>query len=177
MLSTATVTITAVCSAIALLLLLVLVISKMCPRSSTPLPTIQPLAHHREHRLEQLQHPSLLDDSSQLLVPGSISEPNNSSVCLLPATPPPDSPGSRGHQSPSNHRTHSVTSHSTRNTRNNHNQHTLRGVPHGPHSQIQIMMPAPLALNTAASTSTLSIVDKWLSAGTRTLKCSYYKRL
>lgn len=175
MLSTETVTITAVCSAIALLLL-VLGISKMCSRSSTPLPTIQPLAHHREHHLEQLQHPSILDDSSQLLVPGTISEPNNSSVCLLPATPPPDSPGSRGHQSPSNptHRTHSVTSHSTRN---NHNQNTLRGVPHGPHSQIQIMMPAPLALNTAASTSTLSIVDKWLSAGTRTLKCSYYKRL
>lgn len=158
MLSKETVIIITVCSAITLLLIVLVISSRYSPPSA-PLPTIQPLAHHRE----QLQN-SLLESSSQLLVP-SIGELNNSTACLLPTTPPPppDSPDRPSrHQSPSSsaRRSRSAGSHGTKNSCNRY------GVPHGPHSQIQIMLPAPLALN-AASNSTLSIVDKWASASTR----------
>jgi len=157
MLSKEAVIIIAVCSAITFLLI-VLVIYKRYSPSSTPLPTIQPLAHHREHNLEQFQNPihtPLLEDTSQLSVP------NNSTVSLFPTTPP-----SGPRRSPSNtpHRSRSITTHSTKNS---HNRHIIRGVPHGPHSQIQIVLPAPLALYADASSSTLSLADKWASAGIR----------
>ena len=134
-----------VCSATTLLLIVIILIINRCSSPSTPLPTIQPLAHHRERHLAQSQNPY----------------PNNSTVCLLPATPSPpiNSPPSRPHRLPSNptHRSRSVTSHSTKNSRNR------RGVPHGPHGEIQIVLPAPLALyaGPGPSTSTLSLVDKW----------------
>ncbi|KAJ7462625.1 hypothetical protein B0H11DRAFT_1815615 [Mycena galericulata] len=54
----------------------------------------------------------------------------------------------------------------SRNSRN-----TIRGVPHGPHSQVQIVLPAPLAFNDRISLyetpSRLSLVDQWAPMAVR----------
>ncbi|KAJ7275289.1 hypothetical protein B0H12DRAFT_250461 [Mycena haematopus] len=55
----------------------------------------------------------------------------------------------------------------SRQSRNNaRNIPTVRGVPHGPHSQVQIVLPAPLAFNSDrlsvhGNSSRLSMVDQW----------------
>ncbi|KAJ7139875.1 hypothetical protein C8R44DRAFT_867973 [Mycena epipterygia] len=60
----------------------------------------------------------------------------------------------------------SVGSSGSRNSRN-----TIRGVPHGPHSQIQIILPAPLAFNDRVSihesSPRFSVVDQWAPAAVR----------
>ncbi|KAJ7835302.1 hypothetical protein B0H13DRAFT_2108436 [Mycena leptocephala] len=54
----------------------------------------------------------------------------------------------------------------SRQTRN-----TIRGVPHGPHNQMQIVLPAPLAFNDRMSihenSPRLSVVDQWAPAAVR----------
>ncbi|KAJ7071271.1 hypothetical protein C8F01DRAFT_1109817 [Mycena amicta] len=52
----------------------------------------------------------------------------------------------------------------SRNSRN-----TIRGVPHGPHSQVQIVLPAPLAFNDRLSIHERSygVVDQWAPAAVR----------
>lgn len=134
MLSKGTVIIIAVCSAISLVFI-VLVITHWYSPPSTPLPNIQPLAHYRE---QHLNNSSI--NTCQLFIP-TISEPSSSTLSLLPDSP-------------------STPSSSPRRSRS---AGTRRGVPHGPHSQIDIILPAPLAL-TDGSHSTVSIVDKWVSA-------------
>lgn len=78
------------------------------------------------------------------------------------------------------------SSHSTIRTKNS--RHTLRGTPHGPHSQIQIVLPAPLGsgLNSDGASRRLSrfegegydrtsVVDRWMSPGTITrVYCANY---
>lgn len=138
----------AVCSAITILFI-VLIISCRYSRPSTPLPSIQPLAHHRVQLLEQLQNPLTL--LQQPMVPSTSKS--------LPPDPPPK------HLSPSNfeRRSHSAASCSTKNShvRSGH------GVPHSPLSQIEIVLPVPLALNVRPGVATKStIADRWASAGT-----------
>ena len=147
MLSKEAVIIIAVCSAITLLLI-VLIISRRYSRPSTPLPSIQPLAHHRVQLVEQLQNPSTFLQQPIYVVPGTTSKP-------LPPDPP------LKHLSPSNLESHSATSCSTKNSQ------VRPGVPHGPLSEIEIILPVPLALNVRRGVATKSaIADRWASAGT-----------
>ncbi|KAJ7706442.1 hypothetical protein B0H17DRAFT_630018 [Mycena rosella] len=49
-------------------------------------------------------------------------------------------------------------------------RNSIRGVPHGPHSQVQIILPAPLAFNDRISTyesPRLSVVDQWAPIAVR----------
>lgn len=145
MLSKGVVIIIAICSAITFLFL-VLIISRRCTQSSTPLPTRQPLAHHRSQYLEQLQiFPTTLLHQS--------TTPRNSTIHLLPTTPQSSNPSSR-HHSPSTLtlelQSHSVVSHTTKNS---------RGVPYG---RIKVVLPTPLALAAGRGAST---ADHWVSAG------------
>ncbi|KAJ7169633.1 hypothetical protein C8R46DRAFT_1089445 [Mycena filopes] len=53
----------------------------------------------------------------------------------------------------------------SRNSRQN-----IRGVPHGPHSEVQIILPAPLAFNDRTSyheSARLSVVDQWAPMAVR----------
>ncbi|KAJ7102176.1 hypothetical protein B0H15DRAFT_316495 [Mycena belliarum] len=43
----------------------------------------------------------------------------------------------------------------------------IRGVPHGPHSQVQIVLPAPLAFGDVSNSSRLSVVDQWAPMAVR----------
>jgi hypothetical protein len=152
-----TVVIIAVCSTITLLFI-VLIIIRRYSRPSTPLPTIQPLAHQRVQLLEQfkLKKPSSSStlSSQQPIVPSTTSKP-------LPA-PPPDP--SSGHLSPSNfeRRSHSAGSSSSKNS---HRNVRPGRVPHL--SRIEIVLPVPLALNVRPGVATkATIADRWASAGT-----------
>jgi hypothetical protein len=147
MLSKEVVVIIAVCSAIATLLI-ILIISRRYSRPSTPLPSIQPLAHHRVLLVEPLQNHSTL---LQRPIPSTTSKP------LLPISP--DSPSR--HLSPSKIESHSAASCSTKNS------HVRPGVPHGPLNQIEIILPVPLALNVRRGVAPKSaLADRWASAGT-----------
>ena len=134
----------AVCSAIAILFI-VLIITCRYPRPSTPLPSIQPLAHHRVQLLEQLQNPSTVSLLQQPIIPSTTSKPL-----------PPD-PTSK-HLSPGSH---SATSCSTKNS----HVRPGYGVPHGPLSRIEIVLPVPLALTPGVATKS-TIADRWASVGT-----------
>ena len=152
MLSKAAVIIISACSSVTILFI-VLIIIRRYSRKSTPLPSIQPLAHHRVRLLDQLQNSSTLTLLQQPIhvVPSTTSKP-------LPPMPP-DLPLKR--PSPSNIESHSAASCSTKNS-------NLRpGVPHGPLSQIEIVLPVPLALNVRQGVPTKpAIADRWASAGT-----------
>ena len=125
----------AICSAIAILFI-VLIISRQCTQPSAPLPNIQPLAHHRSQYLEQLQNSS----TTLLKQP---TTPRKYTIPLLSATPqPPDPPSPQSH---------SALSHSTKSSR-----HT---------SQIEVVLPAPLALIAGPGASTSTIADNWALAG------------
>ena len=113
---------------------------------STPFPPVQPLAHHRHH-----QH---------LTAPSKVS--------LLPDSLPPPSPSL---QSPSSSDNGHLAVHSllkpssSRSTL--HSKSSLRGTPHGPHSQIQIILPAPLSqelLPELPSSQRGGVVDSWVTS-------------
>ena len=141
----------AVSSAITFLFI-VLIISCRYSRPSTPLPSIQPLAHHRVQLLEQLQNSSSSTLLQQPIVPSTTNKPL-----------PPDPPSRHLIPSNSERRSHSATSCSTKNS----HARPGHGVPHGPLSQIEIILPVPLALNTRPGIATKStIADRWASAGT-----------
>ena len=136
----------AVCSAITILLVVIIIIRRYS-RPSTPLPSIQPLAHHRVQLVEQLQNTSTLLLQHIYVVPSATSK--------MSPDPPPK------HLPPSNVESHSAASCSTKNS------HVRLGVPHGPLSQIEIVMPVPLALNVRRGVATKpAIADRWASAGT-----------
>lgn len=142
MLSQAALIIIGVCSSITLLLI-VLIISRRYSRQSTPLPSIQPLAHHRVQLVDQLQNASTVTLLQQPIhvVSSTTSKP-------LPPVPP-DLPS-----------THSAASCSTKNT-------GRPGVPHGPLSQIEIVLPVPLALNVRQGAAAKPVIaDRWTSVGT-----------
>lgn len=51
-------------------------------------------------------------------------------------------------------------------------RNTIRGVPHGPHSQVQVVLPAPLAFNNDRmsiheNSARFSVVDQWAPAAVR----------
>ena len=149
MLSKEAVIVISVCSTITLLSI-VLILSRRHSRQSTPLPSIQPLAHHRVRLVDQLQNAStvtLLQQPIHQVLPNTTSKP-------LPPMPP-DLPSKRNIES------HSAASCSTKNS------YARPGVPHGPLSQIEIVLPVPLALNVREGIGTKSaIADRWASAGT-----------
>ena len=151
MLSKEAVIIIAVCSAITILLI-VLIIIRRYSRPSTPLPSIQPLAHHRVQLVEQLQN-----SSTSLQKPIQVVPSTTTSKALPPM--PPDQPSK--YRSPSNLEAHSAASCSTTKS------HIRPGVPHGPLGQIEIVLPVPLALNVRRGVGTKSVIaDRWASAGT-----------
>jgi hypothetical protein len=124
----------AVCSAITTLFI-VLIIIRRYSRPSTPLPSIQPLAHHRVQLVQQLQNPSI-----HIVVPSTTSK-------HLPISADPHS----------KIESHSAASCSTKNSR----------VPHGPLSEMEIVLPVPLALNVRRGAATKYVVaDRWTSGGT-----------
>jgi hypothetical protein len=152
MLSKAAVIIITACSSITLLFI-VLIINRRYSRQSTPLPSIQPLAHHRVQLVDQLQNSSTLTLLQQPIhvVTGTTSKP-------LPPMPP-DLPSKRTLLS--NIESQSAASCSTKNS------YVRPGLPHGPLSQIEIILPVPLALNARQGVGTKSaIADRWASVGT-----------
>ena len=152
MLSTEAVIIITACSSLTLFLI-VLIASRRCSRQSTPLPSIQPLAHHRVQLVDQLQNSSTLSLLQQPIqvVPNTTGKP-------LPPMPP-DLPSKR--RLPSNFESHSAASCSTKNSQ------VRPGLPHGPLSRIEIVLPVPLALNVGQGAATKSaIADRWAAAGT-----------
>ncbi|KAJ7783507.1 hypothetical protein DFH07DRAFT_189075 [Mycena maculata] len=118
----------------------------------------------------ELQLPNLPFDASSTSLStaetaGSSSPPLDSSFSHTPRQ-------SRSSSSTRPHRPRPLSVGSTgssaisRNSRN-----TIRGMPHGPHSQVQIVLPAPLAFNDRTpyyeSPSRLSIVDQWAPVAVR----------
>jgi hypothetical protein len=154
MLSQEAVIIITACSSITLLFFVVLIIRRRHSRQSTPLPGIQPLAHHRVQLVDQLQNSSTLTLLQQpIQVVPSTSKP-------LPPMPP-DLHSKRVLPSNTGIESHSAASCSTKNSL------VRPGVPHGPLSQIEIVLPVPLALNVRQGVATKSaIADRWASAGT-----------
>ena len=159
-----------VCGAFAILILLCLLL-RARRSGATPLPPIQPLAHHRQ----QLAPPpnfgphssrsSLLPNKSH---PSSFLPVSTDDVTLSPVSPlsPPlpsrsfqdltsssflssetDLPSTPPHSSPRRTRPLSTSSLITAGTLISRpaSHHTLRGVPHASYNQIQIVLPAPLA--------------------------------
>ncbi|KJA29388.1 hypothetical protein HYPSUDRAFT_196754 [Hypholoma sublateritium FD-334 SS-4] len=105
---------------------------------ASPLPPVQALAHHRAQQLTKL-------DGIWLLSPPPPSRPK-SGVHSFPVSSSHD-PIPRMPRTPSSsrHRPLSVaSSHSTLRSKSTR-QSTVRGTPHGPHSQLQIVLPTPLA--------------------------------
>ncbi|CAA7266641.1 unnamed protein product [Cyclocybe aegerita] len=129
-------------------------------------------------------HPARPGSSSSL---GS-SDPGHGSPRSSPLEPPrhmrssSSSPGSAPRSRPLS----VSSSHSTLHSKTS--RHTMRGVPHGPHSQVQIVLPTPLAVDLSASasgdfasqrrvsrfdtTDRRSIVDRWVSPSAMTLQPS-----
>ena len=138
--------IVAVCSAITTLFI-ALIIVRRYTGPSTPLPSIQPLAHHRVQLMEQLQNPSALQPI-HVLVPSTTSKPISAD------------PSSR-HLSPGKIESHSAASCSTKNS------HVRPGIPHGRLSEMEIVLPVPLALNVGRGAATkYAVADRWTSGGT-----------
>lgn len=119
-----------------------------------PLPPVQALAHHREQQLTKLDGIWLLSPPAVYPAPGRPKSVPSSSSHTLPGTP-----------SSSRHRPLSVaSSHSTLRSKSTR-QSTIRGTPHGPYNQLQIVLPAPLAPmhGTASNPRRKSAVDQWVS--------------
>ena len=155
----------AVPAAVGLLLTLVLlrVLARRRRRArARPLPPVQALAHHREQQLTKL-------DGIWLLSPPAAAAPGRPKSAV-PSFPLPFSsshtlPRTPSTPSSSRHRPLSVaSSHSTLRSKSTR-QSTIRGTPHGPHSQLQIVLPAPLAPTHGASVDSRrkSAVDQWVS--------------
>lgn len=179
-----------VCASIAGLVLLVSLGRALLSRfsSSTPLPPVQPLALHRVQQVRihtELQRnpasylsppPVFSQGSKSSLLDYDISEDQSSgksedsprqspytysSVAHLAQSTPNSTPS--GSRSISSHNTHA-----SRRTRNN----MIHGTPHGPCSNIEIILPAPLAFGSHEATvdrphmnlvRTPSFVDQWVT--------------
>ncbi|KDR85208.1 hypothetical protein GALMADRAFT_333663 [Galerina marginata CBS 339.88] len=121
-------------------------------------------------------HPARPGSSSSL---GS-SEPGHPPPPTSPhLDPPPPFPRS-GSSSPGRRSRPLSTASSHSTIYSKASRHTLRGTPHGPHSQIQIILPTPLGTETGGdvtaqrrisrfdtdSVDRRSIADRWISPGT-----------
>jgi len=153
-------------------------------RHARPLPPVQPLAHYRQHQLAYFeatfnQPLSISGSKSSLLgiYSGECPKPAPEAESLL--RPPPITHSSFAGQSkslpglrtddqflPHHHRPISLASSKSRLS-------SWRGLPHRFNSQVQVVMPAPLApgVTPASSPRNLSdldhtsIVDQWVLAG------------
>jgi hypothetical protein len=200
-----------------LLYILRLLIRSRRRNIATPLPPIQPLAHHREQQIPKIefwqelprQKFGLHSSRSSLLPkpsrPSSFVLVSTDDVSLSPVSPlspdppPPlpsrsfqdlssssfissetDLPATPPHQSrqssPRRPRPLSTSSLNTAGTLISRpaSRHTLRGVPHAPYNQIQIVLPTPLAPSLYRRASLqgvlpdpdrLSTVDMWVPVG------------
>ncbi|GLB36366.1 hypothetical protein LshimejAT787_0306540 [Lyophyllum shimeji] len=160
-------------------------------RPAVPLPPVQPLAHRRPTKLDTsydapLLHnhsrpPSTVPSYSPKTPDGSYSPrlslpipafPSSSSLQSSDSSQPSpsrESPRSRAGPLPRPLSAASVTSISRRSSR-----HAVRGIPHAPHSQVQIILPTPLAPAlqrppgrgaTHIESDRMSLVDKWVPVG------------
>lgn len=153
---------------LAAVLLRVLARRRRAARAS-PLPPVQALAHHREQQLTKLDGIWLLSPPAAYAVPSRPSRPSRpkSAVHSLPL-PHSHDPAPRLPRTPSSsrHRPLSVASSQSTLRSKSTRQSTIRGTPHGPHSQLQIILPAPLAPMRTASPHHLprrkSAVDQWV---------------
>lgn len=147
---------------LAAVLLRVLARRRRAARAS-PLPPVQALAHHREQQLTKLDGIWLLSPPAAY---GTASRPK-SAVHSLPL-PHSHDPAPRLPRTPSSsrHRPLSVASSQSTLRSKSTRQSTIRGTPHGPHSQLQIILPAPLAPMRGTSPHHLprrkSAVDQWV---------------
>ncbi|KAF5377680.1 hypothetical protein D9615_005210 [Tricholomella constricta] len=190
-LSRTTLIIVVVCASLAglaIVLLTVKLLRSRRRRPAAPLPPVQPLAHRRTTKFETYYDTPLLYNNSRptssippntpdrldtpLPVPifPSSSDSFHSSDSGLPApsrpTPPPRPLSSV-----------SVISNGIPALSHRTSRQTLRGVPHNPHSRVQIILPAPLAPSLQRPQSRqcnsrrdidsdrMSFVDKWVPVG------------
>ncbi|RDB29247.1 hypothetical protein Hypma_015292 [Hypsizygus marmoreus] len=179
MLSRTTLIVVVVCVSVAAIVAVVFLVRLLRARRDrpAPLPPVQPLAHrgvpkygpplivHKPSRPPS----SIADDLSRSSPDPRLSRPLpsfhssadslHSADSSSPRRPPrPLSSASGGSNQPLAHRT---------------SRHTLRGVPHSPHSHVQIVLPAPLApaLHSRSrpgsvryemdNSDRISLVDKW----------------
>ncbi|KAF9455560.1 hypothetical protein BDZ94DRAFT_1316108 [Collybia nuda] len=184
-LSHTTLIIVAVCASVAgvVVVYVALQLARSLQRRRTqfvaaPLPPKQPLAHHRA-KLE-VDRPWFSDPDSLSLSSPMTTEPR----LLLPnpsfhdLTPSPSSSESHLSQPtpPSRPRPPRPLSQVSVASSSPSRRHTLRGVPHAPHNQVQIVLPAPLApglaprsrpgsLHRDTDSDRYSVVDKWVPVG------------
>lgn len=169
-----TIPIVASVGAVAVLTLIVLVFCRRRRKSSTAFPPVQPLAHHREQRLESgLQATNYLSPpTSNLSLPSrkhSFATETSEDVLPLPngqsssslahgssdADPLPVALHSRTSRRVT--RPKSMSSIASRRSSRSH----IRGTPHGPHSQIEIVLPTPLASQYSVNYLPENIADSW----------------
>ncbi|KAJ7655067.1 hypothetical protein DFH06DRAFT_489569 [Mycena polygramma] len=96
--------------------------------------------------------------------------PHPASAADSPFPPARQSRSASSSSGPSRPRPLSMGSNSN-SAMSRHSRHNIRGTPHGPLSQVEIIMPAPLAFNDRTSihdnSSRLSVVDQWAPAAVR----------
>ncbi|KAJ7786053.1 hypothetical protein B0H16DRAFT_1489007 [Mycena metata] len=117
-----------------------------------------------------LYHPRSFDTSSSSLSTAETGEsptsPLTSTNDSLPQPRPTSSSSRNNRRSRPLSVGSNVSSAVSRNSR-----HNIRGVPHGPHSQVQIVLPAPLAFNDRMSyhepSARFSVVDQWAPMAVR----------
>ena len=185
-LSQQTTVIVIVCASFACLVLLASLYRVLLSRCSTsaPLPPVQPLALHREHArihaelrtgsTSHLSPPPVFSPGSKSSLPDShVTEDQASSVSGDSPKQPSASPStysSVAHlANPSGSRSiSSYNTYASRRTRHN----AINGPPHGPRSNIDIILPAPLASGLHQATvgqphmkwvRTPSFVDQWVT--------------
>ncbi len=159
--------------------------------SSAPLPPIQPLAHHRHLELQTNPSTSTYLTPPRVISPGSktslldsdLSEGQTSPSVTgedspnhflpsrsSPARLAPQAPQSLFNSTPS--RSRSISSHNTSASRRSRHR-TIHGTPHSPRSNIEIILPLPLASGLHQTmvdqpqknlARTPSFVDQWVTA-------------
>ncbi|KAF8078392.1 hypothetical protein FPV67DRAFT_1775604 [Lyophyllum atratum] len=198
-LSRTTLIIVVVCASLAGLLVVALAVKLLrsaTRRPAAPLPPMQPLAHHRITKFETLYDTPLLRNNSRspstipslyspstpdglgpprLPIPAFPSSSSlHSSDSNLPSPSRASSRSRRIHPPPRPLSTASVISNGNPALSRSASRNTIRGVPHSPHGQVQIILPTPLAPSLQRPLSLrghiiepdrLSLVDKWIPVG------------
>ncbi|KAG5648147.1 hypothetical protein DXG03_006101 [Asterophora parasitica] len=180
-LSRTTTVIVAVCAAVAGLLLVLFAFNFLRSRRrrpTAPLPPVQPLAHRRLTKYESYYDTPLLHSASR--PPSSVAPESPLPVPVFPAASASASSISSSSRSDPNNpappprpaSSASVASYNNPALSHFPSRTTLRGVPHAPHNNVQIVMPAPLAPSLQRSHSRtsirrtdsdrISLVDKWV---------------
>ncbi|KAJ6509284.1 hypothetical protein C8R47DRAFT_1191560 [Mycena vitilis] len=127
---------------------------------------------HLSHTVPMV--PALQFDTSRTSLSTAETDPASWSPHPASATDSPLPPPRQSRSSssgPSRPRPLSMGSNSN-SAMSRHSRHNIRGTPHGPLSQVEIIMPAPLAFNNDRvsihdNSSRLSVVDQWAPAAVR----------